>query len=220
MKKKIFISLFILTAFTLSSCGSRQKKASDTSYSSQQLQSNTVTNLEAAIDGEATASAKYAAYAVKAEAEGLPQIAALFHATTKAEAIHLKNHLAALKDIGVANYKPKIALFKVKTTAENLKEAINGEKYESVSMYPKFFRDAQSDYEDKAEKSFKWAMKAEQTHAKLYAAALANIKNPKELSNVYYLCPTCGGVYVVRPIKECDICGTPSEKFVTFAATR
>ncbi len=60
----------------------------------------TIKNLQAAFLGESTASAKYAAYAKKAHAEGLDRIGLMFEATSKAESIHAGNHKAVLQQLG------------------------------------------------------------------------------------------------------------------------
>jgi len=62
--------------------------------------SKTIENLKAAFKGESTASAKYAAFAEKAKAEGYTQIAIMFTATSKAEAVHAANHKSVLVKLG------------------------------------------------------------------------------------------------------------------------
>lgn len=101
-----------------------------------------IADLHEAMDGELTASVKYADYAKQADKEKLSSIAAMFRATSRAESIHLDNHKKALADLGAPAYKPKIQKYTVKNTAANLKEVIAAEKYESAKMYPKFKYDA------------------------------------------------------------------------------
>ena len=97
----------------------------------------TITNLQAAFKGETTASAKYEAYSKKAEEEGLHEIAMLFHAASMAENIHANNHKVVLEVAGQTT--PEITPeFTVKSTKENLLDAIEGESYESNTMYPGF----------------------------------------------------------------------------------
>ena len=76
-----------------------------------------VDDLKAAFKGETTASAKYAAYADKANSEGLQKIALLFEAASKAENIHAGNHKAALEQLGedAPEVTPK---YEVKSTKE------------------------------------------------------------------------------------------------------
>ncbi len=76
MKHLVFIVSVVLLA-VFSSCSSQDK---------------TIANLKAAIDGEATAAEKYAAWAEKAGEEHNYSVQALFRAAVRAETIHLNNH--------------------------------------------------------------------------------------------------------------------------------
>jgi len=76
----------------------------------------TTKDLLEAFAGESQANRRYLAFAAKAEQEGYPQVARLFRAAAEAETIHALNHLRALKGI--------------KSTKENLEEAIAGETHE------------------------------------------------------------------------------------------
>src|SRR5512133_1286270 len=87
----------------------------------------TIENLKAAYNGESTASAKYAAFAEKAKAEGLDTIAVMFLATSKAESVHADNHKKVLEKLGVKVEGPQIGSFEVLTTAENIADAKKGE---------------------------------------------------------------------------------------------
>lgn len=89
----------------------------------------TIENLKAAITGESTASATYAAYAAKAAQEGQPLIQKLFEAASKAESVHAANHNKVLEKLG-ATMEPIDIQIHVGTTAENLKAAIAGETHE------------------------------------------------------------------------------------------
>ena len=216
---KIIQIAAIAVLLCIVSCGNKQAQSDEMQSKAKDVQSQTVKDLKDAIDGEATAHAKYAAFARQASLENLPRIAALFQATSQAESIHLQNHEKALQAIGEEYYKPVVKSFEVKTTAKNLQAAIEGEKYEFTTMYPHFFADAQRDYEDGAAKSFKWAFRAEQKHAQLYQYALANIHHPEKQAKVYFVCPTCGNVDANRPTEICEICGTSGRKFLRFAAS-
>jgi rubrerythrin len=222
--KKLLVYLLSATVSIalLTSCGTKQNKATaEEKTSSQQSQSQTVTDLKAAIDGEATASAKYAAYAEQAAKEGFASIEAMFKATSKAESIHLKNHLHMLYTIsGIKQYKPHIEAISTLSTADNLKAVIKAEKYESKTMYPKFLSDAKAEFEDGAVLSFKLAMGAEKNHAKLYSDALASIKGKVKLQSVYYVCPVCGNVYAGKPASVCELCGTPSNMFLKYTVQK
>jgi rubrerythrin len=177
----------------------------------------TIENLKAGIKGETTASAKYAAFAIKAKEEGLDTIAKLFDAASKSESIHASNHTKALESLGekMDEFKPE---FEVKTTAENLQAAIDGESYEVSTMYPKFLEESKLEKVEKAEKSFTWAMDTEKKHGEFYQKALDALKanSEKSLSAGYVVCPVCGNTYPITAIDEkCAFCQTPKDKFIS-----
>lgn len=178
----------------------------------------TIANLKAAIDGESTASAKYAAFAEQAAKDSLFTIEALFKATSQAEAVHIKNHQAVLVTLGVTDYQGNVAAFDVKSTAENLQAAIDGETYEFTTMYPGFIADAEKEKVQGAIVSFNYAQDAEKDHAKIYANALSQIATPAALANVYYICPKCGNVYAGIPAELCELCQTSSDQFIVVKA--
>lgn len=204
--KKIFTYLVLAIAvFGMASCKPSNEK--------------TIANLKAAIDGEMTASAKYAAFADKAAADSLFTVEALFKATSQAEALHVKNHQDVLVTLGVADYQGTVADFVVGTTAENLQTAIDGETYEFATMYPAFIADAEKEKVQGAIVSFNYAQDAEKGHAKIYADVLANLATPEAIAAVYYLCPKCGNVYAGTPSEICELCQTGADQFIVLEAT-
>ena len=178
----------------------------------------TIENLKAAFKGESTASAKYAAFAKVARQEGLIQISVMFEATSKAEQIHAANHQTVLEKMGqkVEPFKPE---FSVKTTKENLEDAIKGETYEMTTMYPGFIATAKAENVPGALKSFRWAMDTEKKHQVIYQNAInaINAKKTDSLPMVYWVCPKCGNTYdTAKPEATCSFCSTKSEKFIRF----
>jgi len=175
----------------------------------------TIKNLQSAFTGETTASAKYAAYSKKAQEEGFTQIALLFKATSASEKIHANNHRSVLEEMGesVPNVKPE---YTIKTTKENLTDAITGESYEIATMYPEFMTSANAADNQLALSSLNYAYRTEQRHKPLYEKALAALQNNQlnTLSTTYYVCPTCGNTYDSTPPKRCRISMTNSELFV------
>jgi len=176
----------------------------------------TIENLKAGIIGETTASVKYAAFANKAREEGNDTIAKLFDAASKAESIHAANHKKVLEGLGVTmdDFTPE---FEVKTTAENLQAAIDGETYESTTMYPQFLVDAKAEKVEKAEKSFTWALDTEKKHQEFYASALAalNANDESTMPFVYAVCPVCGNTYDNQNVDDkCAFCQTAKEKYI------
>ena len=159
----------------------------------------TETNLKEAFAGESQANRKYLAFAKKAEQDGFANVARLFRTAAEAETIHALAHLAALDG--------------VKSTADNLKAAIEGETYEYTRMYPPMLQQAEAD-NHKGKRMFAFALKAEAVHAELYKKALAAVEQGKDLTESFYLCPVCGHIEVGKPPAACPICGAKADKFV------
>lgn len=176
----------------------------------------TIENLKAAFKGETTASAKYAAYAQKAREEGSEAVAKLFEAASKAESIHAANHAAVLEKLG-EKPDPVTPVFEVKTTKENLVDAINGEGYEMSTMYPGFIATAKEEKCKEAVTSFTWAMDTEKKHHSFYQGTLTTLDagDVSKLPVEFYVCPKCGNTYDAATVKaECDFCQTKKEKFI------
>lgn len=160
---------------------------------------STLDNLMEAFAGESQANRKYLAFSKKAEKEGKLNAAKLFKAASDAETIH------ALKHFEVAG--------KVGSTADNLKVAVAGETHEYKDMYPDFVKLAEAEGNKPALMSFKFAMQAEEVHARLYKEALDNVNETEEV--FYYLCPVCGNIEKFVP-EKCSICGVPGSKFIKY----
>jgi rubrerythrin len=185
-------------------------------FSCKSTPTKTIADLKEGIKGETTASAKYSAFAQKAREEGYDTIAKLFDAASKAEAIHASNHKKVLESLGekMEDFTPS---FEVKSTAENLQAAIDGESYESTTMYVNFINDANAEKVTDAVKSFTWALDTEKKHLDFYQKALAalNANNESTLPSVFAVCPVCGNTYdnaAVDP--NCAFCQTPKEQFI------
>ncbi len=162
--------------------------------------STTEGDLKEAFAGESQANRKYLAFARKAEQEGFANVAKLFRTAAEAETIHAFGHLGALEGIG--------------STAENLAQAVGGETYEFREMYPPMLERATA-AGHKAKRMFGYAVRAEEVHAQLFAAALEAVKAGKDLAQAsFYLCPVCGHIELGEPPAACPICGTKGSKFV------
>ena len=117
--------------------------------------------LREAFSGESQANRKYLAFAAKADQEGFPQAARLFRAAAEAETVHAHNHLRALNGI--------------RSTKENLEEAVSGETHEFKEMYPEMIEAARAEGQKAAERSFDFANSVEKVHAQLYQHLLDDL---------------------------------------------
>ena len=157
----------------------------------------TENNLKTAFAGESQANRKYLAFARKADEEGYPGVAKLFRAAAEAETIHAMSELKALEI--------------VKSTAENLQTAIDGETYEFTEMYPDFIALAEKDGNSAAKRSFHLANEAEKVHANLYKKNLGDLEQKADAE--FYVCEMCGNITEGSQPDKCQICGAPASKF-------
>jgi len=157
-------------------------------------------NLKDAFAGESQANRMYLAFAKKAESDGFPQIAKLFRAAAAAETVHAHAHFRVMGG--------------VKSTAENIQAAINGEGYEFREMYPAFLKEAEAENNTAAAISFRNALTVEKIHHDLYSAALASLKSGKDLAGQdIFICDVCGNTVYGQAPEKCPICGAPKTKF-------
>ena len=160
--------------------------------------SKTENNLKEAFAGESQANRKYLAFAKKAEQEGYKQAAKLFRAAAAAETIHAHNHL---RELGV-----------VKSTKENLLDAVNGESYEFQKMYPQMITDAKAEGKAGALKSFNYANEVEKVHAALYQNVLNSLGRNVETD--YYVCSVCGYTAEGSAPDVCPVCSSRKQAFM------
>lgn len=153
--------------------------------------------LKESFAGESQANRKYLAFAKKADAEGYPGVAKLFRAASEAEAIHAAMELQVLGGI--------------KTTADNLQAAIDGETYEFTQMYPGFIQTAEAEGNSQAKRAFTLANEAEKVHADLYKKALAALDSKEDTD--YYLCTVCGYIHENNAPEKCPVCGATPKAF-------
>ena len=162
--------------------------------------SNTQENLQEAFAGESQANRRYLFFADKADKEGYPQIARLFRATADAETVHARNHL---ENIGG-----------IKSTRDNLGEAISGEHYEFTKMYPGFIEQARAENKKNAQISFAYANKVEKIHHGLYEEALKALETGQKLTDEpYFVCQVCGYTVAGEAPDMCPVCGAPIDDF-------
>ncbi|NQT92656.1 MAG: rubrerythrin family protein [Lentisphaerae bacterium] len=160
----------------------------------------TADNLKEAFAGESQANRKYLAFAKKADAEGLNQVAKLFRAAAEAETVHAHAHFRAMGG--------------TKGTAENLQAAVEGEGFEFQEMYPKFLSEAEAEDNKSAVMSFKAALAVEEIHHGLYTNALEAVQGGSDLPETsIFVCPVCGNTVTGEAPDNCPICKAPKDRF-------
>ena len=176
-----------------------------------------LSNLLAAYEGEVNAQARYKAFAVKAEFEGLPRAASLFRAAARAEEIHANNHARVIRRMG-GNARAEIRPFSVRNTLQNLRSALFGEQVEIDSLYPAFLERAQANWDMTAARTFTWAMEAEKSHARLYSDAVTAFEKGQithwTLADlVLYVCTVCGYMAKTQEADNCPVCNFIWDRF-------
>lgn len=205
----MFAAAFVLSLAVLAMpvVANAQEKAAEAPAKS------TLENMMTAFAGESNAHARYLAFAKKADEEGYGKVASLFRAAARAEQVHFERHAEVIKQLGGIP-QATIAEPVVKSTRENLEEALKGEQYENKIMYPQFLAQAKKEGVEIAVDPLEDAEKAEGVHASWYEKALAGLEAWKGPNVDMYVCPLCGNVVDVRGKAECPICATPEEKFM------
>ena len=160
-------------------------------------------NLKVAFAGESQARNKYDYFAKVARKEGFHYIAKIFEETAENEMQHAKDEFKLLKGIG--------------STAENLKTAINGERYEHTEMYPTFAKDAEEEGNSEAVKLFKEIAEVEKHHEERYKKLLEMVENGtvfKRDKPIKWKCSKCGYVHEgTEPPEDCPSCKHPREYY-------
>ena len=160
-------------------------------------------NLMAAFSGESEARNKYTYFASKAKKEGFEQIAALFQKTADNEKEHAQMWFKELNGLG--------------DTAENLKNAAEGENYEWTDMYAGFAKTAEEEgFHDLAAK-FRLVAAIEKHHEERYRALLHNVEAAEVFAKSevkVWECRNCGHIVVGTNAPEiCPTCAHPQAYF-------
>ena len=160
-------------------------------------------NLEAAFAGESQARNKYTYFAAVARKEGYHYIAKIFEETADNERRHAKEHFEMLGGIG--------------DTKANLKAAVEGENYETTTMYPEFAKQAKEDGNAKAALLFDQIGKVEAHHRDRYKKLLQIVESGmayKREQPIEWKCSVCGYRHTgTEPPPKCPCCQHPREYY-------
>lgn len=165
--------------------------------------SKTKENLMAGFIGESQARNKYTYFAKAARKEGYHYIAKIFEETAENEAQHAKDQMKILSGIG--------------DTVSNLKEAIEGENYETTEMYPSFAREADEEGEYKTAALFRQIAKVEAEHRNRFEKLLHLVETGmvfKRSTAIRWKCLKCGYVHEgTEPPPKCPACAHSTNYF-------
>jgi len=165
--------------------------------------SKTLENLAAAFAGESQARNKYDYFAKVARKEGYHYIAQYFEETALNEMQHAKDEFKLMNGIG--------------DTAANLKEAIEGEDYETTTMYPEFAKIAREEGNKEAAILFDQIAKVEAKHRDRYKRLLEMLQNGtlyQREEPIVWKCTKCGYKHEGKePPTICPSCKHPKEYY-------
>lgn len=168
----------------------------------------TAVNLMKAFAGESMARNKYEYYAKVAQKEGYRDIAEHFQRAANNEKKHANLELKA--------YNEMIKGKELGDTVENLKDAIAGESYENVTMYPDFAAIAKEEGKKQLAKMLEMIGKIEIEHENMYRSLLERLQTGKEFESdneeEEWICEVCGHVHRgKKALKMCPVCKHPQE---------
>jgi len=165
--------------------------------------SKTIENLKAAFAGESQARNKYTFFAEVARQEGYHYIAKVFDESAANEQRHANDHFKLLGGVG--------------DTVANLKEAIEGENYETVTMYPDFAKEADAEGNREAANLFRQIAKVEALHRDRYQRCLDMVAAGtvfKREKPIRWKCSQCGYTHEgTEPPQKCPACKFPKEYY-------
>ena len=165
--------------------------------------SKTEKNLQDAFAGESQARNKYTFYAQVARKEGYHYIARIFEETADNEMRHAKDEFKLLGHLG--------------DTASNLKDAMDGENYETTDMYPTMAKDAEAEGNKEAATLFSQIAKVEAHHRDRYGRLLEMVEKGtvyKRETPIAWKCGVCGYIYEgTEPPAKCPCCKHPKEYY-------
>jgi len=171
--------------------------------------SETEKNLLKSFAGESQARNRYTFFASVAKKEGYEQISAIFGETADNEKEHAELFFKLLEG-GMTEITASYPAGVIGTTAENLKEAAEGEKLEWGTLYPNFADVAEKEGFTKVANTFRMVSKVEKEHERRYRKLLANVEQGKVFKkdkSIKWKCRNCGHIYEGSEAPEkCPVC--------------
>jgi rubrerythrin len=178
--------------------------------------SQTEKNLLAAFAGESQARTRYTFFASAAKKEGFEQISAIFQETSDNEKEHAQLFFNHLKG-GMVEIKAAYPAGVVVSTADNLKAAAEGEKFEWGTLYPNFADVAEKEGFKDVASTFRMVAKVEAYHERRYRKLLANVEQEHVFdrdSPIKWKCRNCGYVFEGKSAPEkCPVCHHPKSYY-------
>ena len=174
-------------------------------------------NLLKSFAGESQARNRYTYAASIAKKEGYVQISAIFEETANQEKEHAKRFFKFLDGGEMLEITACYPAGKLGTTAENLKEAAEGEHEEYSDLYPAFAEVARKEGFNDIAAAWEAISVSEKQHEKRYLDLLNNLENGKVFKRdepVTWRCRNCGYLHTgTEAVELCPACIHPQAHF-------
>jgi rubrerythrin len=178
----------------------------------------TVAVMQAALSGELTAHARYAAYAKRAREERFPRLGYFAVALSVSEGIHARNFRKVLEDLR-ATPDVTVAAIETNDTQANLRNASSIELAEIDTRYPAFLKRLANENNPRAIEVLTFAWNSEKQHRALISKIISGTgiffglltKTFEETPVDYFVCQNCGSTLpgADLPKDRCPICSQP-----------
>ena len=170
----------------------------------------TMVNLLKAFAGESQARNKYEYFAKVAQKEGYRDIAEHFQRAANNEKTHAKLELT------LYNRMLSQSENSFGDTAQNLRDAMAGESYENITMYPDFAQIAKDEGYSEAARLFSGIGKIEIEHENMFKMLLERLEAEAEFvsedEEEEWICEVCGHIHRgKKALKVCPVCKHPQE---------
>jgi len=180
-------------------------------------------NLLKAFAGESQARNKYLMFAKVAKDQEMEWVARVFEETGDNERVHaqelfelITGSVETTGDLAIVPFSDKIV--------ENLKTAVDGEKFEWTTMYPDFEKIAGEEGEAEPERLFGELKEVEEKHEERYVILARDIENNtiyKRETEVEWKCLNCGYVHKgTMPPEKCPLCQKPKGWYMQIGLLR
>ena len=165
--------------------------------------SKTSENLMEAFTGESLARNRYSYFAEMAKKDGYRYIAKIFEEIAENEKYH------AMEEIKL--------LLGERDTLTNLREAVEGEQFESEEMYPRFATEAEVEDNRAATVLFRQISKIEEQHCERFKKLLEMVESGNVFRRehpIKWKCSICGYTHDgLEPPNRCPYCKRPQEYY-------
>ncbi len=181
-------------------------------YEPAQDETDVLKNLLTAYNIESNTYTLYRAFSEKAGKEGYLQVALLFRAVLGSVTVQMENHAEAIKELA-GTPKSDFKTPRVKSTGENLQEAIKQESDKFSNVYPAFLANARQERNKMATRTFNYSKSAAEDHLNLFKEVYSDLARWKKVAKRFWVCSVCGNVVTALNFTECPVCFNPLSKY-------